>query len=111
VLAQLRALTYDTYMLAKSTGGAMVKAGGDSWLPHRRLRVRQSSSGRYHGLRAEFRRQGAWFIGVSVSRHVRLLVVPGAGAVEPRQGAGLCNAGADTVNSIKQAREFGVNQT
>ena len=23
--------TYDTYMLAKSTGGAMVKAGGDSW--------------------------------------------------------------------------------
>ena len=22
---------YDTYMLAKSTGGAMVKAGGDSW--------------------------------------------------------------------------------
>ena len=24
---------------------------------------------------------------------------------------GLCNAGADTVNSIKQAREFGVNQT
>ncbi len=24
---------------------------------------------------------------------------------------GLCNAGADTVNSIKQAREFGVNQS
>ena len=23
--------TYDTYMLAHSTGGAMVKAGGDSW--------------------------------------------------------------------------------
>ena len=23
--------TYDTYMLAKSTGGAMVKSGGDSW--------------------------------------------------------------------------------
>src|SRR6185437_15664940 len=23
--------TYDTYMLARSTGGAMVKAGGDSW--------------------------------------------------------------------------------
>ena len=23
--------TYDTYMLAKSTGGAMVKAGGDTW--------------------------------------------------------------------------------
>ena len=23
--------TYDTYMLAKCTGGAMVKAGGDSW--------------------------------------------------------------------------------
>ncbi len=23
--------TYDVYMLAKSTGGAMVKAGGDSW--------------------------------------------------------------------------------
>src|SRR6195952_1360818 len=23
--------SYDTYMLAKSTGGAMVKAGGDSW--------------------------------------------------------------------------------
>ena len=23
--------TYDTYMLSKSTGGAMVKAGGDFW--------------------------------------------------------------------------------
>ena len=38
--------TYDTYMLAKSTGGAMVKAGGDSWvLPHRRLRFRQAVAG------------------------------------------------------------------
>ena len=36
--------TYDTYMLAKSTGGAMVKAGGDSWyLHHRQLRVRSCS--------------------------------------------------------------------
>ncbi len=24
--------TYDTYMLAKSTGGAMVRAGGDTWV-------------------------------------------------------------------------------
>ena len=31
LLAQTIHWTYDTYMLANSTGGAMVKAGGDTW--------------------------------------------------------------------------------
>ena len=104
--------TYDTYMLAKSTGGAMVKAGGDTWF----FLTADYAFGKQlqadtTALRAEPRRQGARRVGLSVPRHHRLLVLPGAGAVEPRQGAGPGNAGADTVNSIKQAREFGVNQT
>ncbi len=57
-------------------------------LPHRRLRVRQAVAGRYHRAGAGCRRQGARLLAVSVPRHHRFLVVPGAGAGERRQGAG-----------------------
>ena len=83
--------TYDTYMLAKSTGGAMVKAGGDSWY----FLTADYAFGKQ--LQADttafvqsLGRQGARLVGLSVPRHHRLLLVPGAGAVEPRQGARAC---------------------
>jgi hypothetical protein len=42
-----------------------------------------------------------------VPGHDGLLVLPGAGAGQPRQVIGLANAGADTINSIKQAASSG----
>ena len=104
--------TYDTYMLAKSTGGAMVKAGGDSWyfltadyafgkqLQADTTAFVQKSGGKVLGASAypfpgtsDF----SSFLVQAQSSRAKVL--------------GLANAGADTVNSIKQAREFGVNQT
>ncbi len=80
--------TYDTYMLARSTGGAMVKAGGDSWyfltadyafgkqLQADTTALVQASGGKVAG-----------YSHLSVPRHLGFLLVPGAGAVQPRQGA------------------------
>jgi branched-chain amino acid transport system substrate-binding protein len=73
---------YDTYMLSKSTGGAMVKSGGDSW----------------YFITADYA------FGKQLQGDTSTLVKAAGGKV-----LGLCNAGGDTVNSIKQAHEFGVN--
>ena len=96
-------------MLAHSTGGAMVKAGGDSWF----LIVADYAFG--HALErdtSEFVRQaGGKVLGavaLSVSQHHRFLLVPAAGAILRRQGAGAGNAGTDGINLIKQAHEFGI---
>jgi branched-chain amino acid transport system substrate-binding protein len=103
---------YDTYMLAKSTGGAMVKAGGDSW----------------YFMTADYA------FGKQLQADTSALVVKSGGKVlgasqypfpgttdfssflvqAQSSGAkvlGLANAGGDTVNSIKQAAEFGLNKT
>lgn len=101
---------YDTYMLSKSTGGTMVKAGGDTW----------------------FFLTADYAFGHQLQDDTSKLVVAAGGKVlgsapypfpgttdfssflvqAQSSGAkvlGLCNAGGDTVNSIKQANEFGVN--
>jgi len=101
--------SYDTYMLARSTGGAMVAAGGDSW----------------YFLTADY------VFGQQLQRDTTKFVTEGGGKVAgaspypfpgttdfssfllSAQGSGakvlgLANAGADTVNSIKQAHEFGL---
>ena len=103
---------YDTYMLAKSTGGAMVKAGGDSWyfitadyafghqLQSDTTDMVKAAGGKVLGAQAypfpgttDF----SSFLVQAQSSRAKVL--------------GLCNAGADTVNSIKQANEFGVNKS
>jgi branched-chain amino acid transport system substrate-binding protein len=101
--------TYDTYMLAKSTGGAMVKAGGDSWF----FITADYVFGQ------QLQRDTASFVkeaGGSVRGNVTypfpgttdfssfLLQAQASGA----KVLGLCNSGADTINCIKQAREFGL---
>jgi branched-chain amino acid transport system substrate-binding protein len=101
--------TYDTYMLAKSTGGATVKQGGDRW----------------------FFVSADYVFGQSLERDTTAMVKQAGGKVlgsirypfpdttdfssllvrAQASGAnviGLCNAGADTMNCIKQAREFGL---
>jgi branched-chain amino acid transport system substrate-binding protein len=100
--------TMDTWGLAHSTGGAMVKAGGDSWF--------FITADYAFGIALE--RDTTNFIkqaGGKVLGSVRaplgasdfssyLLQAQSSGA----KVIGLCNAGNDTVNSIKQAGEFGV---
>ena len=103
---------YDTYMLAKSTGGAMVKAGGDSWyfltadyafgkqLQSDTTDLVKASGGKVLGA-APYPFPGT----TDFSSFLVQAQASGAKVL------GLANAGADTVNSIKQAREFGVNKS
>ena len=103
---------YDTYMLAKSTGGAMVKAGGDSWFfitadyafGHALARdtaafVEQAGGKVLGGVRTPFP-------GTSDFSSF-LLQAQASGA----KVIGLANAGTDATNCIKQAREFGIKAT
>ena len=101
--------SYDTYMLAKSTGGATVRAGGTSWyfltadyvfghqLQRDTTAFVEAAGGKVLGASAYP------FPGTS-DFSAFLLQAQASGA----KVLGLANAGADTVNSIKQAREFGL---
>ena len=99
---------YDTYALAHVTGDAMVKAGGDSW----------------YFLTADYA------FGHALERDVTEVVKAAGGKVlgsvrhplstqdfssfllqaqaSKAKVIGLANAGQDTINSIKQAGEFGI---
>ncbi|HEY1934807.1 MAG TPA: ABC transporter substrate-binding protein [Acetobacteraceae bacterium] len=103
---------YDTYMLAKSTGGAMVKAGGDSWyfLTADYAFGKQLQSDTTGFVKAA----GGKVLGSSpypfpgTSDFSSFLVQAQSSGAKV---LGLANAGGDTVNSIKQANEFGVNKS
>jgi branched-chain amino acid transport system substrate-binding protein len=100
--------TYDTYMLAHTTGQALVKAGGDTW----------------------FFLTADYAFGAALERDTTAVILANGGKVvggvkHPLNTAdfssfllqaqsskakiiGLANAGGDTTNSIKQAAEFGI---
>ncbi|WP_315832295.1 ABC transporter substrate-binding protein [Bradyrhizobium prioriisuperbiae] len=100
--------TYDTYLLAHSTGGALVKAGGDSW----------------------FFLTADYAFGAALERDTTAVINSAGGKVvggvkHPLNSSdfssfllqaqaskakiiGLANAGGDTTNAIKQAAEFGI---
>ncbi len=101
--------SYDTYMLARSTGGATVKAGGDSWyfitadyvfgqqLQRDTTRFIEQASGKVTGaVRYPF--PG------TTDFSSFLLQAQSSGA----KVLGLANAGTDSVNCVKQAHEFGL---
>jgi branched-chain amino acid transport system substrate-binding protein len=102
--------TYDTYMLARSTGVPLVKAGGTSWyfltadyafghqLQDDASRLVQNAGGKVLGA-------SVYPFPDTTDFSSLLLQAQSSGA----KVLGLANAGADTVNSIKQAAEFGVN--
>lgn len=103
---------YDTYMLAKSTGGAMVKAGGDSWF----FITADYAFG------AALQRDVTGFVTEAGGKVVGGVKYPFPGTTDfsslllqaQSSGAkvlGIANAGADTTNTIKQAQEFGLNKT
>jgi branched-chain amino acid transport system substrate-binding protein len=99
---------YDTYMLAHSTGSAMVKAGGDSWF----FITADYAFG--HALEndttAVINAAGGKVLG---SVNVPLNTPDFSSYLLQAQASkakviGLANAGGDTTNSIKQAAEFGI---
>ncbi|WP_187968839.1 ABC transporter substrate-binding protein [Aquibium microcysteis] len=102
--------TYDTWQLAHGTGGAMVAAGGKTWffltadyafghaLERDTSAVVKEAGGEVIGS------VKTPFPGTDFSSF--LLQAQASGA----QVIGLANAGGDTVNSMKQAAEFGITQ-
>jgi len=100
--------TYDTWMLANGTGKAMVKTGGDTW----------------------FFLTADYAFGYALERDTAAVVEKNGGKVlgkvrhplntndfssfllqaqaSKAKVIGLANAGGDTINSIKQASEFGI---
>jgi branched-chain amino acid transport system substrate-binding protein len=102
--------TYDTWNLAHGTGSAMVEAGGKSWffltadyafghqLETDTTKVVQEAGGEVVG---SVRHP---FPGTDFSSFLLQAQSSGADVI------GLANAGGDTINSIKQASEFGITQ-
>jgi branched-chain amino acid transport system substrate-binding protein len=100
--------TYDTYMLAHSTGQALVKSGGDTW----------------------FFLTADYAFGAALERDTTAVITANGGKVvggvkhplntsdfssfllqaqsSKAKIIGLANAGGDTTNTIKQAAEFGI---
>jgi len=104
--------TYDTYMLARSTGGAMVKAGGSSWyfLTADYAFGKQLQSDTTNLVKAA----GGTVAGASLYPFPGTTDFSSFLVSAQSSGAkviGLANAGGDTVNSIKQIAEFGINKT
>lgn len=102
--------TYDTWSLANGTGRAMVEAGGDTWffvtadyafghqLEEDTSAVVKKAGGQVLGAVRHP------FPGQDFSSFLLQAQASGAEVI------GLANAGGDTINSIKQAAEFGITQ-
>jgi len=104
--------TYDTYMLANSTAGAMVKAGGDSWyfitadyVFGQQLERDSSSFVTAAGGKVLGTRRYPFPDTTDFSSFLVQAQASGAKVL------GLANAGNDTINAIKQAAEFGLTKT
>ncbi|MFM1989295.1 MAG: hypothetical protein RJA99_2252 [Pseudomonadota bacterium] len=101
---------YDTYMLSNGTGRALVKTGGDTWffltadyafghaLERDTEAVVTANGGKVLGkVRTPFPGQDfSSFLLQAQSSKAKVI--------------GLANAGGDTINSIKQAAEFGITK-
>ena len=102
--------TYDVYAMAVGTGNAVVKQGGDSWyfltadyafghdLEAQTAKVVKANGGTVKGaVRHPFPNS-------DFSSFLLQAQASGAKII------GLANAGSDTINAIKQAKEFGITQ-
>ena len=104
--------TFDTYMLARSNGGEIVKAGNDTWfiiaadfafgkvLSDEATAVVQASGGRVLGT--------AFYPSPGTTDFSSLLLQAKASGAKVLAFA---NAAAETVNCVKQAQEFGLTST
>ena len=102
---------YDTFMLARSTGGATVRAGGDTWF----FITADYAFG--HALE----RDTSNFVRAAGGRIIGQVRTPFPGTTDfssflvqaqasRAKVIGLANAGADTQNCVKQAAEFGLTR-
>jgi len=100
--------TYDTWMLANGTGTAFVKTGGDTWF------FLTSDYAFGHALErdtaAAVEKAGGKVLGkvrhpINSSDFSSFLLQAQSSKAKV---IGLANAGGDTINSIKQAAEFGI---
>ena len=100
--------TYDTWMLANGTGTAIVKTGGDSWF------FLTSDYAFGHALErdtmAAVEKAGGKVLGkvrhpINTNDFSSFLLQAQSSKAKV---IGLANAGGDTINSIKQAAEFGI---
>jgi len=100
--------TYDTWMLANGTGKAVVKTGGDSWF------FLTSDYAFGHALErdtmAVVEKNGGKVLGkvrhpINTNDFSSFLLQAQSSKAKV---IGLANAGGDTINSIKQAAEFGI---
>jgi branched-chain amino acid transport system substrate-binding protein len=103
---------FDTYMEAKSTGGAMVKAGGDTWYfitpnyafgeatQRDTTRFVEAAGGKVLGAQL-------YPFPETTDYSAFLVKAQASGA----KILGICGAGADLINIVKQAHEFGLSQT
>jgi len=100
--------TYDTWMLANGTGTAIVKTGGDSWF------FLTSDYAFGHALErdtmAAVEKAGGKVLGkvrhpLNTNDFSSFLLQAQSSKAKV---IGLANAGGDTINSIKQASEFGI---
>ena len=100
--------TYDTYMLAHGTGTAIVKTGGDTWF----FLTADYAFG--HALETDtaavVKANGGKVLGqvrhpLNTSDFSSFLLQAQSSKAKI---IGLANAGGDTINSIKQASEFGI---
>jgi branched-chain amino acid transport system substrate-binding protein len=100
--------TYDTWMLANGTGKAIVKTGGDSWF------FLTSDYAFGHALErdtaAVVEANGGKVLGkvrhpINTNDFSSFLLQAQSSKAKV---IGLANAGGDTINSIKQAAEFGI---
>ncbi|HEX2939998.1 MAG TPA: ABC transporter substrate-binding protein [Rhodopila sp.] len=104
--------TYDTYMLGKSTGGAMVKAGGDSWYFLTAdyafgKQLQADTTGFVKAAHGTVKGASPYPFPGTTDFSSFLVQAQSSGA----KVLGLANAGADTINSIKQAHEFGITSS
>jgi len=100
--------TYDTWMLANGTGKSMVKTGGDTWF----FLTADYAFG--HALEADtaavVEANGGKVLGkvrhpINTNDFSSFLLQAQSSKAKV---IGLANAGGDTINSIKQAAEFGI---
>ncbi len=101
--------TFDTYMLAHSTGGALVRSGGDSWYF---LTADYAFGQQLQKDASVFVEQaGGKVLGASAYPFPETTDFSSLLVKAQATGAkvlGLANAGSDTQNCIKQAQEFGL---
>ena len=104
--------TYDTYMLGRSTGGATVKEGGDTWFFITADYVfgqtlQRDTSGIITKMGGKVMGSVAYPFPETTDFSTHLIRAQASGA----KVLGLAMAGADTENCIKQAHEFGITKT